>query len=275
MLTTMTSPDSFIAPTDVSQAMFDDIRERLWIHTGSLFTIGAPPTYSGTCTFVSLSGAPYLLTAAHAWTALKGEGFALSVEKGVQLRPIHRQVVEPVVLFSPRGSEEQGPDLALIRLPETDAAWIRVRKAFYNLDRRGPANGEEPAPYALGLWVVIGGIGEQSSFSAREAFLGMRVFAFVALDVSERDGFDYVDLRFDRQKHPNLPRFFGGISGSGLWQVKLLKSRSSGAISVGSTHLEGVAFCQVRLSEHTGFIRCHGRKSLYSQTIRRARGETG
>ena len=25
----------------------------------------------------------------------------------------------------------------------------------------------------------------------------MRVFAFVALDVSERDGFDYVDLRFD------------------------------------------------------------------------------
>lgn len=94
---------------------------------------------------------------------------------------------------------------------------------------------------------------------------GHAAFATSDPSVSERDEFDYVDLRYDRLSRPNLPHSFGGIRGSGLWQVKLPKSRSTGDIAVGSLHLEGVAFNQVALSPDIGLIRCHGRKSLYSR----------
>jgi hypothetical protein len=273
----MVGADGYIGLADLPQEMFDDIRERLWLYTGSLFTPQPPHRYCGTCTFVSLAGVPHLLTAAHVWKRLlKEDGLALSVEERVQLHAIHHSVARPSAVLSPQGSaDDRGPDMALVRLPAADASWIRVRKSFYNLDRHAPASAAEPPSYSLGLWAVIGCVAEQSAFGSTEALMGMRLFAASDPDVSEQDGFDYVDLRFDRQSRPNLPLSFGGISGAGLWQVKLLKSRTTGTVSVGSVHLEGVAFYQVPLTDHVGLIRCHGRKSLYSHAVAKAATELG
>lgn len=265
----MASPDEFIDLAELSQQLFDDVRDRLWLYTGSLYTPQRPHTYSGTCTFVSIAGLPYLLTAAHAWTALlRHEGFALSLEEHVQLHAIHHSIAKPAVLLTPEPTNgEYGPDLALIPIPEADASWIRVRKSFYNLDRHAPVNIDEPPSFSLGFWALNGCVAEQSSFGPTEAHMGMRLYATSDPAAFERGDYDYVDVRFDRRSRPHLPQSFGGVSGAGLWQVKLLKSRSTGAVSIGSVHLEGVAFYQIPLSEHAGLIRCHGRKSLYARVV--------
>ena len=63
----------------------------------------------------------------------------------------------------------------------------------------------------------IGGVGEQSQFTRREALLGMRVYAGTYPDVAERDGFDYHDLLFDRGSQPRPQKHLFAIApGIGL-----------------------------------------------------------
>ena len=71
----------------------------------------------------------------------------------------------------------------------------------------------------------------------------------------ERGGFDYVDISLDTKGEPELPRSYGGLSGSGLWQLQ-----------DGSVSLEGVAFYQSQ-EETKQYVRCHARKSIYLHVL--------
>src|SRR5262245_4064480 len=102
--------------TDISSELLAEMRERVWMHTVSVFAVkGNTPRYKGTATCVASNKAEYLLTAAHVWHELRGERFALSLEADRLLVPIPQSLVEPLVL-SASGFGEWGPDLALIRL---------------------------------------------------------------------------------------------------------------------------------------------------------------
>jgi len=254
--------------TEIPQGVLAEVRERLWTYTASVFAVdGARPLYRGTATCISASGKPYLLTAAHVWRELRGERFALSLEGDRLLVTIYKNHVEPTVL-GPTNPPEWGPDLALIKLPDIVAADIRQVKAFYNLDKRRPKPGEQ-ARYDEGLWAVIGAPAERSIFGETEAVLKISVFASVVVSACQRAGFDYVDLGFYHQGRSDLPQWYRGISGSGLWQAPITKS-ASGAVSwTGEARLEGVAFYQKLTDEEEGVIRCHGRTSVYEQALRR------
>jgi len=252
-----------ISLRDIPSELLEEVREKIWLYTVSVFAVkGARPAYRGTATCVAGSGNAYLLTAAHVWRALGGDRFALSLQDDQLLFPVQKSLVEPRVVDR-RESPEWGPDLALLKVPNIVAADIRHHKAFYNLDRRRPNPGESVRTDA-GLWAVIGAPEEQSTFGETEAVL--RISAFVSRIVSswQRDGFDYLDLSFYHKDRPELPRSYGGLSGSGLWQLPITKSAASGAISwSGEARLEGLAFYQKFTSADEGVIRCHGRTSIY------------
>lgn len=257
-----------IALTEIPQDVLAEVREKLWTYTASVFAVDGPrPLYRGTATCVAASGKVYLLTAAHVWQQLRGERFALSLEADRLLIPIYRDLVEPTI-FGPTGPPEWGPDLALIKLPDTVAADIRRVKAFYNLDKRRPKPGEQ-AGYDKGLWAVIGAPAEQSTLGETEALLKISVFASVVVSACQRAGFDYVDLGFYHQGRSDLPQWYRGLSGSGLWQAPITRSVSRGISWTGEARLEGVAFYQKFTDENEGVIRCHGRTSLYEQALRR------
>lgn len=249
--------------SDVPQTLLDEVRERLWTYTASVFAVeGTRPRYRGTATCVSALGRPYLLTAAHVWDALAGPRFALSLEADRVLVSIERNHVEPKA-FRPTGPEELGPDLALIGIHDLVAADIRQVKAFYNLDKRRPRI-TESVPYDTGLWAIVGAPAEQSTFGEDEAVMKISLFASRIVGFSQRGDFDFVDLAFYHEGRPDLPQSYGGLSGSGLWQVPIEKSASTGRLSMAEqVHLEGVAFYQEFATQHEGVIRCHGRRSVY------------
>lgn len=250
--------------TEVPPHLLDAMRERVWIYTASVFAVaGKKPTYVGTATCVSVSGHASLLTAAHVWSALRGERFALSLESERLLVPIHKSIVDATV-FDSKDSSEWGPDLALLRLPELVARDIGQVKAFYNLDRRRP-HSDDRAQYDKGVWAVIGAPAEQSTFGEKEGVLKISLFASVIAKAQERDAFDYADLGFYHEDRPDLPASYGGISGSGLWHLPIQTSDSGTVSWNDEARLEGVAFYQKPTGNEEGVIRCHGRKSLYEQ----------
>lgn len=257
-----------ISLTEIPRDILDEVRERLWTYTASIFAVDrARPLYRGTATCVAASGKAYLLTAAHVWRKLRGDRFAVSLEADRLLIPICRYRDQATVL-EPTGPPEWGPDLALIRVPDIVASDIRRVKAFYNLDKRRPKPGEHPA-YDEGAWAVIGAPGELSTFGETEAVLRISLFVSVVVSARQRDGFDYVDLGYYHQGRSDLPQSYGGLSGSGLWHAPIRKS-ASGAVSwTGEARLEGVAFYQEPTDEKEGVIRCHGRVSIYEQALRR------
>jgi hypothetical protein len=255
--------------TEISSELLADIRERVWMYTASVFAVdGSTPRYKGTATCVAASKAEYLLTAAHVWHELRGDRFALSLEADRLLVPIPKSLVEPLVLSAPEIGE-WGPDLALIRIPDLVARDIRQVKAFYNVDKRTASSGERPQ-YESGLWAVLGAPGEQSEFGEKEAVLKISLFASVVASAQIRDGFDYVDLSYFHEDRPDLPRSYGGISGSGLWRLPISRAATGAIVWNDEVHLEGVAFYQKPASSVEGVIRCHGRTSVYDRVLANA-----
>lgn len=261
-------PTVRIALEEISDHVLDGIRERLWTYTVAIFDVrDGRPSYGGTATCVTAAGAPRLLTAAHVWAALRGDSFALSLESDRLLIPVRKDFVHADVMRG-HAEPEWGPDLAMIRLPDLLASELRNTKAFYDLDRRRAGSLAEPVRHGFGLWCVIGAPGEQSVFGENEALLRTSVFASGLVTPSERGGWDYLDLSFDHEGKPHLPTSYGGLSGSGLWQVQVTKSASTGSVSWPETaNLEGVAFYQKSISGLAGVLRCHGRRSLFLNAL--------
>jgi len=248
---------------EIPPGVLDGIREKLWTFSAAVFAVdGERPAHRGTATCVAAGGANYLLTAAHVWKSLRGKRFALSLDADRLLIPVWRDFVQPQILPGV-GPEEWGPDLALIRIPDIVASDLRRVKAFYNLDRRR-SEYAEPARYDRGLWAVIGAPAEWSAFGPHDAVLQLSLFGSWIVKACEREGLDYLDLAFDHEGRPDLPQSYGGISGSGLWQVAVTRSANTGVISwTDAVRLEGVAFFQEFTAKRRGVIRCHGRKSIF------------
>ena len=79
--------------------------------------------------------------------------------------------------------------------------------------------------------------------------------------------FDYIDLGLDATAAGALETY-GGMSGSGVWRVRLLCNQSGQLVwRPNELSLEGVAFYESPVADGHMFIRCHGRKSLYGKGL--------
>jgi hypothetical protein len=121
-----------------------------------------------------------------------------------------------------------GPDLALLELPSSVAPTIEAHKSFLNLVQQKEMLTEETLSPQIGPWVVTGMIGELSQFSHQsdikivKATAGARAL-FSGLDqVYQKDGYDYMELIADVGLR-EVPQNFAGVSGGGLWQIRLFQ----------------------------------------------------
>jgi hypothetical protein len=252
-----------------SQEDLDAIRDAIVHYTVPVFDRRGGPTFGGTAVLIASrkTNASYLLTAGHVWDALKGEQFALALEDDRMLFDIKRAYVQPRVFFE-KASKGQGPDVALLKIPDLDARQIRVTKNFYDLDR---IRKHRAAPQAtrdkLGTWVLVGVPEELSTFSIGEASLEQFLLSSSIRSRSMRDGFDYVEMSYDSRDR-GVPKWFGGISGAGLWYVPVPEEGfPAGRVDTDLIHLEGVAFYQEPTDEHEGVIGCHGRRSIFEKLL--------
>ncbi len=83
--------------------------------------------------------------------------------------------------------------------------------------------------------------------------------------VIERDGFDYYDGKVTYDFQFDLPSTFVGMSGAGLWQVRL--KIEGGKYGIRDRFFSGVVFYEIAEGGKVVMIRSHGRKSVYEYAI--------
>jgi hypothetical protein len=270
--------------SDIPTAVVEDACERV-----SHFSIGLVRVehgaekltdLAGSGTLVRVGEAHGILTAGHVLHHLRKEneiGLLLGrIGQPILHRPmIQRQTMRWIKLHGD-GSEDEGPDLALMLLSDVDVGALQARKSFYPL---APERLVRP-PLGLdeGLWILCGFAGEKTTVRGPERGFD-RIFTFggscgrVTIDREYRVGdFDYFEFGVGYGGPNDPPQSFGGYSGTGLWQTPL-KRRPDGSLEIREVLLSGVVFHQSPLVEDRRIIKCHGRHSIHSNMVRAAESE--
>lgn len=269
------TPERQLSVADFPRALHDEIAERL-----CLFSVGfsqivlrkrAEWSYpSGSGTLVRLLGAYAIVTADHVVEQLqKGNRIGLLTDWNGGLRRCAFDCDHVTFARLARGKDDgNGPDLAVIFLPNGGTlSSLVAHKAFYDLDRRITTLGGVYPGVEYGFWFPCGVIAEGAqdlgpmrSFARVQGVWGLCAIA-ARPNEFELDGFDYLDIRVPDQGE-EIPRKLNGMSGSGLWQVRV-RQRADGAIYVEDYLLSGVAFYEWRADGRR--LRCHGRGSIHER----------
>ena len=261
------------------------IVERLAQHTVGflrLQTPSGPPELLGSGVLVSAGNTRAVLTAHHVIEVIDKlsatERLGLLLEKTNQPHTINKDGV--ALRKIARGRNALGPDLGALILAPPIASSIEFSsmKSFYNLDKRRDQMLHAAPDLRMGAWVAQGLIQEKTIVTplpdgrgASVLFKGDGLFGGPE-NVEEIGGYDYLDYPVTplaREMTPSLPRTWGGMSGSGLWQIPL---KANGAnLEVANSEfdtplLSGVVFRQRKVDGEM-WIRCHGRKSVYQRAL--------
>ena len=231
------------------------------------------PIKSGSGTLVSFEGRRYLFTADHVVDDIKKSpllGLLVDWEGGNRRCVFETAHLDFVRI--PRGVTEQaGPDLAAIRLPEGGDAMATLHslKGFYNLDRRIERFQGGFHPVDLGVWLPCGVLAEGSlDLPPERAFETVKgYYGFCALAAnpqeSSADDFDYLEITSDPGVAKNMPTTFQGLSGGGLWHAII--GNKDGQLIVLDCILSGVIFYEDFLTDGAQLLRSHGRVSVYKR----------
>jgi hypothetical protein len=253
--------------SDLPESLFRDALDTVSTYSVSLVIRGDRPDLQQPCAgvLVNYDGIRGILTARHVSERLRaGTVLALLVA--------HRQILVPVALLRPKHPtpidsencwEAALPDLSFIALPITEIEILEASgKAFYGIARRLHSDvfdvyGED------GFFLAIGSPAEMVK---REA--GQLVQLRFATDVAARmtvHGWDYVVVNLDLKYNPAIPETLKGMSGGGLWRVKI-KVDDLGVYSIqdplADITLNGV-FCLQTNTEDRQLV-AHGPSSVYS-----------
>lgn len=82
-------------------------------------------------------------------------------------------------------------------------------------------------------------------------------------DVFEKNGWDYIQSKCFYCDENDLPSSFGGTSGGGIWALQVLKSKTTGKLSIGKSALVGVSFYQTGVDNNIRYVRGHFIRSIY------------
>ena len=255
--------------------LLNKIVERLGQHTVGFLRVqpNRPPELIGCGVLVSAGGARAILTAHHVIEALpEKERMGLLLEKTSQPQTIDREGIVPLKIA--RGTNDSGPDLGAMILAPSIAGSIGSIKSFYNLDKRRDQMLYKPPDLKNGVWVAQGLVAEKTAMTpfpdghgATVTFNGDGLFGCPE-NVEEVGGYDYLDYppSFPARQTPlSLPRSWGGMSGSGLWQIPLKSEEDN--IEYDAPLLSGILFRERKVDGEM-WITCHGRKSVYEQAFK-------
>lgn len=170
----------------------------------------------------------------------------------------------------------EGPDLGLLLLSSVDAGSLRASKSFYNLSRHRDEILPDPPGRTDGLWVLCGFAdefttehGPERGFSKIKGFHGACGAGWVRREYISGD-FDYCEFEVGDAGPDKPPQSFGGFSGGGLWQARLVKT-PEGSLTSRQPLLGGVAFYESPEGNGRNVITCHAWRSIYGRVVGLAR----
>jgi hypothetical protein len=225
----------------------------------------------GSGTLVIVNSCHAILTAEHVLAQLRGSDQLglLSSFTGHPHR--HKFNQNHIVLhrIAKGDGDSEGPDLGLIVLPESNIGRLRAEKTFFNIDKRQERFSKGFIKSNRGFWFTCGFPGEFEvdmkpirGFAAMKGYHGLCGISGIRKEYDE-SGFDYLEMSIEYDSfNTELPKSFGGVSGSGVWQVPLIKN-SEANIEAEEYILSGVVFYQTRLEGNHRLLRCHGRRTIY------------
>jgi hypothetical protein len=260
---------------DIPQAVLDEVILSLKNYLVALYVLLPEKPQPrlrliGSGTLVEIEGTHYILTAAHVWHETRGaEKIGLVLTENQSSFMIPRDSICAEELWNGQISE-WGPDIALLRLATAFVPTITAHKSFLNLARQKESLASCPPVTENGLWAVTGMVGEFSEFQAHpqakiiEGHVHGSAFITSVQQAHQRGEYDYFDLGANLQL-PGAPSSFGGVSGGGLWEVKLSMTKSKEISWNEKRYFRGVAFWQSEVSDDHRMIRCHGPKSIFEK----------
>lgn len=234
------------------------------------------PRLFGSAVLAQHRGIHGLLTARHVIEVIRREPrFCLVLRAGS-----HRFAVEldhTTILKSETGlSEDSGPDIGFVCLPDYSLGQIRASNSFVSLEKhRERAASLDPS---TGLWCLLGCPDERSSTNSIPGRIELTAFGLACVGPppeNHEDGedFDYYEMIAQYSDSNDLPNSFGGVSGGGVWQARA--EGCNGVYTIREVVLRGVAFHESRRLGNIRAIRCHGSKSLYHWLLRKIESECG
>jgi hypothetical protein len=253
--------DELDSSTPESTEQWNRIARDSSIHTVILFALFTPPAgdvlkLAGTGTLIAYKDAHYILTASHVWHHVLKRADKL----GITLRENddHTCLLETRTIVAsgppmPAPWNEWGPDIIFLRIPAARVGEIKAFRVFYSLppEEKSAFRGEHTAARLL-----VGTPEALGRYTQNHASVQMMHFWVAPPTCHARNGFDYLDVAA-RLPPPSDVESFGGISGGGLWQVKIYSDPATEKID-SEAILEGVAFWAQDVSVGSGVVRCHG-----------------
>lgn len=261
-----------------TDALHDKAIERIASYSVGLIGIdlragNEVPTQSGSGTLVDLDGRLCIVTADHVIGDIARRdrlGLLIDWQGGLRRCVFERDALH-FIRLSRGPTDDVGPDLGAILLPPSgeNIASLRAHKSFYNLAKRIDRFEGSYLPLGDGVWMPCGVLGEgTASLPPTDAFAtvtghwAMMGISLAPLE-SVRDGFDYLDLQAD-MGDADMPRTFGGVSGGGLWQVRIAKHPDD-RLEIHEVVFSGVIFYQSAVVAGRRQLRSHGRMSVHER----------
>ena len=211
-----------------------------------------------------------ILTAAHVVDRLKKEPIIqLLMPAGQGFVPIKKEVAEFLVC---KGAVfgESGPDIGFIRLPPHTVGILKSCLSFVNLQTHKQKIANDCISIAHGVWVETGFPEVLGSSGRTGNNVWTKVFGMVALGDAEKlpdqDGYDYYKSHVTYGHGEGIPSTFKGLSGGGLWQIKL-SHKKDGSLHATNRYLSGVVYYETERIGDYRYIRSHGRSSIYDYVV--------
>lgn len=274
---TSESKDEKVTVGDLPAYLTDEILHALRHYAACIARMPGEtePLYQcGSGTFVRYREHFGILTAAHVIRAIENlaQWHLIFPGSGQGHIVVDRNTVE--YLCSDKAQVEQdGPDIGFVRLSSHSVGQIASLFSFVNLENHESRLNAEDIPIDHGVWVEMGYPEELGNRSrdVDQRISTTQVYCLASVGtvdrITHRDGFDYYDSIVEYTESNSLPTSFKGISGAGLWQVRLSKRKNR--YEIRDRFLSGVVYYENASDGTVTDIRSHGRESIYEYVIPR------
>lgn len=260
---------------DLPEELTDKIIEEIKPYAISLLGIredisGEQIQLLGSGTLVQIEDRYGILTAQHVtplWKKYKKIGLNLGT---FEHKPLIESITLPIVEVGIPVSNSEGPDLAVIILPEYIIGTIKAKNLFWNISSNKQAILSKPIDLNICLSFFCGTIEEwtktEESAGTFDKLMSYRCLCgFTGIeDYWVKQEFDYLKLSVLYKDRDDLPVSFGGGSGGGIWGV-VLHRLDDGKITYSKPLLLGVAFYQTEIQDELRSIIGHGWLSIYEK----------
>ena len=211
-----------------------------------------------------------ILTAAHVIDRLRREPeFCLTMPVGQGYISIKNETADFLVCDN-AVFDESGPDIGFIRLSPHTVGILKSRLSFVDLETHKQKIENDCIPIDHGVWVETGFPEILGSSWRSGDNVTTKVFGMVALGDAEKlpdqAGFDYYKSHVTYGYGEGVPLTFRGLSGGGLWQVKL-SHKEDGSLHATNRYLSGVVYYETERTDDYLYIRSHGRSSIYDYVV--------